>query len=475
MRLRGGYNIAVTGRPSREVEVLPEPDVLYLPLRSRRFAFTELCVKDGQRVRPGDVIAADPKNFGVPLLAPRAGTIRLHASDGHVVIEGAAASAEQQYDPEADIPHVPKDPGEADRKRRQLLALGAWQFFSDAHTGMLPDPFGTPRAVIVSTLQLEPFQTRGDVQIGKRLVDFTRGLEHIQSLLERRDAPVGRLRRATGTSLHQPIHLVFPRVNSRLGAELRERLRGHAWVNIVHVPLRYPFDNFRLLARYLGLKPNPKEPVWAVQTGGVLAVDRALTRHLPCTVRLVSLGGPGVMDPKHLKAMPGYPISRILDGRLKDGTVRVLNGGGLTAAALPPGQLGLDVECSGLTVLPEHTEREFLGFMRPGFDRVSYSKAFMSCVLPIALRHTTALRGELRPCVSCGYCEEVCPAGIMPHLIHKYLYRDGLEEAEAARVDLCVGCGLCSFVCPSKIELCGQMLDAQQRISRELHAQEEQP
>jgi len=458
LSVRGGYNVAVAGRPGSDVEVLPEPAVLYLPLCTRRFAFTELRVNDGQRVRPGDAIAVDPKNYGVPLLAPRAGTVRLNAASGHAVIEDPEPAADYARDPGPDEPRPEQGSGESCEKQRQLLALGAWQYFTDARTSRLPDPFATPQAIIVSTIQLEPFVSRGDVQLRDRLAEFVRGLKHIQSLLE-----------------HQPIHVVLPRVKSRLALDLRERLAGFPHVNIVSVPLRYPFDNPRLLARHLKLRPNPDQPVWAVNAAGVLAVDRSLTRQLPCIERLISLGGPGVREPRHLKAIPGYPIDMILAGRLNDGTVRVLNGGGLTGNALPSKHLGLDVEYAGLTVLPEQAEREFLAFMRRGFDRLSYSKAFMSCVLPIALLHHTGLRGEPRPCVACGYCEEVCPAGIMPHLIHKYLYRDGLEEAEAARVDLCIGCGLCSFVCPSKIELCRQMLEAQQRIARELHAEEANP
>ncbi len=80
---------------------------------------------------------------------------------------------------------------------------------------------------------------------------------------------------------------------------------------------------------------------------------------------------------------------------------------------------------------------------------------------------TTAVRGELRPCISCNFCEEVCPAGIMPYLIHKYLYRDLIEEAEEARLDLCVRCGLCSFVCPSKIELRQQFIESKTLIEKE--------
>ena len=111
--------------------------------------------------------------------------------------------------------------------------------------------------------------------------------------------------------------------------------------------------------------------------------------------------------------------------------------------------------------------------MRPGFDRRSYSNCFLSLLRGrFRERLDTAMRGEGRPCVSCNFCEEVCPAGIMPHLIHKYLYQDALEEADAAGVDLCVGCGLCSYVCPSKIELRGQLLEARERIQQELHTQE---
>ncbi len=136
-------------------------------------------------------------------------------------------------------------------------------------------------------------------------------------------------------------------------------------------------------------------------------------------------------------------------------------------------RLGLDAECEGLTLLPEHTVREFLGFMRPGLFRRSYSRCFLSSLRPaFAERFNTALRGEKRACVSCGFCEEVCPAGIMPSLIHKYLYQDAIEDAEKARLDLCIECGLCSFVCPSKIELCTQFVDAKKGIQREFETEE---
>ena len=448
MGFRGGYNIFLEGRPGHKVNLMPEADVLYLPLTSRRFEFTEVCVSDGQSVEPGDVLAKDPANFAVPLLAPRAGTVRLKKD--HIVLENIEKLIESAHLDESELPHIVQEMGAGGIKRYKLLMLGAWQFFYDAYTDELPDPLGKPQAVIVSTLSLEPFVARGDVQLKNRLLQFTRGLEHLQSLLE-----------------YQPIYLVMPDISSDFATSVREQIRGYAWAKLIEIPLKYPYDNFNILARYLGLKKGAG-PIWSVRTEGVLAVDRALTMSKSCMARIISVGGPAVNSPVHINVTAGYPIQEILKTYVTEDSVRVINGGMLTGQVLTEENSGLDTECRGLTILPELKEREFLGFTRPGFDRSSYSDCFLSSLRgEFCERLTTAVRGEGRPCVSCNFCAEVCPANIMPYLIHKYLYRDLIEEADQARIDLCVQCGLCSFVCPSKIELREQFYEAQLQIEKE--------
>jgi len=450
VRFRGGYNILLKGKPASAVSAMPEPKVLYLPLRSERFTFTDIRVKNGQKVTGGDVLASDPDNYAVPLLAPRTGTVRLKAVEGHIVLEDAAQLEERADIAEKEMSHVERQMGAAGIKRYKLLSLGAWQFFYDAFTGALPDPLGTPQAVIVSTLSLEPFLARGDVQLHKRLLNFTRGLEHLQSLLE-----------------YQPIYLVMPNISSEFANLIRNQIRGYASVKMLEIPLKYPYDHFEILARRLNLKRSG-DPVWAVRTEGVLAVDRALTLTKPCTVRIVSIGGMGVNMPTHMKVMPGYPIQKIKDKHVFEPAARVINGGILTGEILPAETLGVDTECRGITVLRELEEREFLGFIRPGWSRHCYADCYLSSLRKkFSEQLNTGIRGELRPCISCNYCEEVCPAGIMPYLIHKYLYADLIEEAEQARVDLCIECGLCSYVCPSKIDLRKELIDAKALIEKE--------
>jgi hypothetical protein len=93
----GGYNIFPGGRPSGSVEVLPEPEVLYLGLRSGRFTFSELGVHEAERVSGGDILAKDPDNYAVPLLALRTGTMRLKSAEKHIVLEDVAELEEHAH------------------------------------------------------------------------------------------------------------------------------------------------------------------------------------------------------------------------------------------------------------------------------------------------------------------------------------------------------------------------------------------
>ena len=298
-------------------------------------------------------------------------------------------------------------------------------------------------------------------------------MEHLQSLLE-----------------YQPIYLVLPRGSSALGEEVRGAVRGYAFVRTVEIPRKYPLDNFAVLARGLGLKLRGEAPVWGLYVEGVLAVDRALTASRPVDRRTISIGGPAALKPTHISLLPGYPLRELLKGRLDEsrGPVRIISGGLLTGHTVgqwplqgQDSDVAVDSETSGLTLVYEQSEREFLSFMRPGGDRGSYSGCFLSALRAPRKEHlTTGLRGERRACVTCGFCEEVCPAGLMPHMLHKLLFQDDLESAAKARIDLCVSCGLCSYVCPSKIDLAQEFQTAraaiaeEQRLQRELKAKQEQ-
>ena len=449
MRLRGGHNIKLQGVPGGVLEPASSPDILYYPLESKSFNYSQLCITHGQTVGLGDVLAKDPDNYDVPLLSSRSGKVDLEMTPGHVTVKELAAVESKEFSYRDDQEHIHKKMGPAGLKRYKLLNLGAWEYVREAYTGRMPDPLSTPQAIIISTIRLEPVLARGDVLLKEDLRQFTRGLEHLQSLLE-----------------YQPIYLVLPKIKTDLAAKIKEKIRGYAWVKIVEIPLKYPYDNFTILSRHLGLKRD-EEPIWGINVDGVLAIDNALTSSKPCIDRVISVAGPGARQPMHLQLVAGYPLSKIMAEHAQPDCVAI-DGGTLSGRLLTQDVKGVPADCKGITLLPEHQSREFLAFVRPGFDRQSYSACFMSSLCgDFPERLTDAVRGELRPCVSCNFCEEVCPAGIIPHRLHKLVYQDDIDQVERSRIDLCIECGLCSFVCPSKIELTHEFRQAKQAIVKE--------
>ncbi|MHC4986913.1 MAG: 4Fe-4S dicluster domain-containing protein [Planctomycetota bacterium] len=449
MRFRGGYNIKLQGEPSGTLKPVPCPDILYYPLKSKSFHYSQMCVTHGQEVALGDVLAKDPDNYDVPLLSSCAGKVDLEMTPGHVTLTELSSEGVDEYSYQDELEHIHKKMGSAGLKRYKLLNLGAWEYIQDAYTGRTTDPLSTPEAIIVSTVRFEPFLVKGSILLSEYLLQFTRGLEHLQSLLE-----------------YQPIYLVLPKVKSDLAVKIKEQIRGYAWVKVIEVPLKYPYGDFTLLARHLGLKKG-QEGIWGVNVDGVLAIDNVLTSSRPCVDRFISVAGPGVSESGYLKLRAGYPLSQILSDYAQADTIAI-DGGILTGRVLTEDVMGVPSDCKGITLLPEHLSREFLGFARPGFDRQSYSECFLSSLCgQFPERLTNALWGELRPCVSCNFCGDVCPAGIIPHRLHKLIYQDDIDEIERSRIDLCVECGLCSYVCPSKIELMHQFKQAKQAILQE--------
>lgn len=62
-------------------------------------------------------------------------------------------------------------------------------------------------------------------------------------------------------------------------------------------------------------------------------------------------------------------------------------------------------------------------------------------------------RYEETPCMRCGGCESVCPAGLVPYKIDFALLEEDYDLCEELYASECIACGCCSYTCPAKREL----------------------
>ncbi|HHT88708.1 MAG TPA: electron transport complex subunit RsxC [Clostridiales bacterium] len=70
------------------------------------------------------------------------------------------------------------------------------------------------------------------------------------------------------------------------------------------------------------------------------------------------------------------------------------------------------------------------------------------------------------PCIRCGECERVCPAGLAPFKIDFAAIEDDISLCNKLYATECISCGCCSYVCPAKRELAYRITEAKTEIYR---------
>lgn len=58
-----------------------------------------------------------------------------------------------------------------------------------------------------------------------------------------------------------------------------------------------------------------------------------------------------------------------------------------------------------------------------------------------------------QPCIRCGGCQRVCPAGLVPWQIDFAFLEEDYDLCESLFASECIACGCCSYICPAKREL----------------------
>ena len=174
------------------------------------------------------------------------------------------------------------------------------------------------------------------------------------------------------------------------------------------------------------------------------------------TRRVISLAGVAVGRPRLLRSRIGASTNDLVDGELKGEHVRIISGSvlsGRSASGPIDGFLGRYHQ--QVSVLAEGDERRFMGWMSPGTDRFSTSRAFLSNLLRRkTFPFSTTTYGDVRSIVPIGKYERVMPLDILPTFLLKAIAVGDVERAEELGVleleeqDL----ALCTFVCPSKID-----------------------
>jgi Na+-transporting NADH:ubiquinone oxidoreductase subunit A len=428
IRTRKGYDINIAGMPSHDLETLAKPARVALLPEKIPFVKPRLKVKVDDPVKVGSPVFEDKRNSQLVFLSPGGGRIVKIDYGPRRVIKEIVIELDQDegYETFPVISEARLQGMERKKLVKTIMTGGLWPLFRELPFRDVPNPDIVPPSIIVSLNSREAFQPVPEAYLNDKINLFEFGLKILQKLSETL---------LISTSSDD----VF--VQDHLNSYVTHTCKG-----------LYPADDPGVLLYYTKKSPDENKS-WYINGQDVLLLAMLFKTGKYPVDRTVVLGGSLAGERKHLQTRMGVPLNHITKERAGDtGTARYIVGGifkGYTGSK--DSYMGF-YETS-LVLIPEGDEKEFLGFARPGFNKPSRSRAFLSFLNKSSTVIDCNCHGEVRACINCGFCAEVCPVDILPQFTYKNILADEIEEALNHGLLDCVECCLCTYVCPSKIEL----------------------
>jgi electron transport complex protein RnfC len=156
--------------------------------------------------------------------------------------------------------------------------------------------------------------------------------------------------------------------------------------------------------------------------GTAAAVAAFVASGRPSLTRICTVTGSAVRRPANVEARIGTPVGELVRacGGYSAVPARLIAGGSMTGRALST-------------------------------DAAPLTQA-MNCVLA-ATAADLVPHGAQSPCIRCGDCADVCPAGLLPQQLHRGVVAGDPALLERHGLADCIECGCCDYVCPSRIPL----------------------
>jgi len=433
-----GLALAADQSMARQTGIEPAaiPSRLVLPIHQHAGDPGEPVVEVGERVLRGQIVADGQGETALPVHASTSGRVTAVGrhpvthpsglSDTCVVIEpdgrDEAMPGGSAEDPEALSPAALQE-----RVRAAGLAGLGGAAFPTWRKLVAGLDEGVDR-LIVNGAECEP------------------GISCDEALMRERPAETVAAARLLQRSLNASECLIA--VEDRL-SDIRDDLaseidaQGAIGCAAVAVPSYYPVGGERQLIYALtgeevpsgGLPPDIG--MLCVNVATAAAARRAAVHGEPLTERVVTVTGAGVQRPGNFRVRLGTPIAELIAhcGGYTDAARRLIVGGPM------------------------------MGFALPDDDRPVVKGS--DCIL-IAGPEVDPGEDAPMPCIRCGECMEVCPAGLLPQQIYWHARHGDLAGAEGYDLFDCIECGCCAAVCPSHLPLVAHYRRAKAEIwSRE--------
>jgi Na+-transporting NADH:ubiquinone oxidoreductase subunit A len=430
IRLNRGFDLRLEGAAELIFGTAVNPELYGVKPVDFPGLTPKLNVKEGDRVLAGSALFHDKIRPEILFTSPVSGiVVSITRGERRRLLEIVV-----KKDGENLVGFGKSDPSElsAEQIRENLLKSGLWPSLRQRPYNVVANPSDSPKAIFISGFDSAPLAPDYSFIMNNSSAS---GFKH----------GISALKKLTGGK----INLILNGKGSN--SEVLEKAED---VEISYFSGPHPSGNVGVHIHHLD-PLNKGEVVWVVNLQDVLTIGRLFEEGIYKPERIVALTGSEVLHAKYYKMLSGASVLNLVRDNVKPGKLRYISGNVLTGTKIEQGGY-LGYYDSQITVIPEGDYYEFFGWMKPGLNKFSFSKTFLSKLIPkkqYAL--DTNVHGGERAFVMTGQYEKVVPMDIYPMQLLKAILAEDIELMEnlgiyeIAEEDF----ALCEFICPSKIEI----------------------
>ena len=388
----------------------------------------KVVVKEGDHVLAGDPLFVN-KNFPeVRFASPVSGIVEavVRGDRRKVLCVKVKADDSQEY---RDFGSKNVDSLDGNGVRSLLLEAGLFGYINQLPYAVSTTPDTTPKAIFVSAFRDMPLAGDFDFEVKGQEADFQTGITALSKIAQ---------------------------VNVGIGSKSQnETLRNLKDATVTAWQGPCPAANVGVHVNHL-CPVNKGEVVWTVDPVAVIFIGRLLNTGKVDLRRTIAVAGSEVVEPHYVDALVGTPLKAILEGNVRDGAVRIINGNPLTGRKDSlDGYLG--AHTSEVTVIPEGDDAdEMLGWIMPRLGHFSANRSYFSWLLGKRdYKLDARVKGGKRNMIMSGEYDKVLPMDIYGEYLIKAIIAGDIDKQEqlgiyeVAPEDFAVA----EFVDSSKLEL----------------------
>ncbi len=388
------------------------PKTVIIPMSMHIGASAKPCVKVGDLVKVGTLIAEAGGAVSVPMHASVSGKvvkITDYLTSAGSTVPAIVIESDGEMTPDDSLTPPVIDSRDSlieSIKNAGIVGLGGAGF--PTHFKLNADPTKIEQ-LIINCAECEPYVTSDTLTMLERCDDMETALEALKTYLGIK-------------------HIVIGIENNKKSAikammQLMQRTSQGCKVDVKVLPAKYPQGGEKVLIYTTTGKvvPMGKLPIdvgcVVLNCTTLAAIGAYLKTGMPLVEKCVTVDGGAVKQPQNVIVPVGMAMSEIFEacGGLTEEPSKVVYGGPM---------MGITVPDTSAPILKN-----------------------TNAILALTAKETKL--PATTPCIRCGSCTNTCPFGLAPAAIAKAYEQKDAAKLEALSLNACMECGCCSFICPA--------------------------